>query len=159
MSWPPRKNLWILGVIGVFGLWWWLKPVTFETETLYIQSDKRLWPMTVEIAKTSAQRNHGLKSHSHLAANTGMLFIFPDERVVSMQTQNIRFRVDMMFVNKRGHIAYIIRNAVPRSTKQLTSGTPALAVLEIPGGLAKVWQIKVGDTIIHPAFNPYSTLP
>ncbi len=149
-----RKKLFVLLALAAFAGWLYLRPVTFETDLLYIQSGSRLWPINIEVAKTNAQRELGLMHRrQQLDQNAGMLFIFPKEDIIRMQMKNIRIRLDMLFIDGRGKIVYIAQNTTPNSIKIISAEKPVKAVLELKGGITKTREIQVGDYVVHSIFE------
>lgn len=153
--WQKKRNilLFIIFIASLFAYWVYFKPITFERDMLYIQSDQRMWPFDVELAKSNAQQELGLMNRSALGRNAGMLFIFPEEKIASMWMKNTVIRLDMLFIDRNGKILFIAANTKPKSTQMITANRPVKAVLELKGGITKFYNIKIGDQIIHPVFN------
>ncbi len=149
-----------IGLLAFFALavaliLWPQKPVTFPQEILYIESGPRLWQITAEIAKTGGQQRQGLMHRKSLDENHGMLFIFPDEEDKAMWMKNTKIPLDMLFIDNAGTIVYMAYHAKPMSTNKISAARPVRAVLELPGGSARMYGLKPGDKILYSAFkNP-----
>jgi hypothetical protein len=104
---------------------------------------------TVEIAETDAQRAQGLMYRPTLAADRGMLFIFPNDHVVSMWMKNTLVPLDMLFVDAGGKIVTIRERAVPGSLKIVSSRIAVRAVLELAGGSVSRLGLMTGDKIVN----------
>ena len=128
-------------------------PATFERDQLVIRTINGEQTYNVEIATTGKQLTQGLMYRNELPENEGMLFIFPKEQVISMWMKNTLIPLDMLFIDIHGKIVYIKQNAVPGSREFIKPGMPALAVLELKGGIAEKNQINVGDMVIYKAFK------
>jgi uncharacterized membrane protein (UPF0127 family) len=102
----------------------------------------------IEIADTDAKRTEGLMYRRHMDENQGMLFLFPYESVQSFWMKNTVIPLDMIFVNKRGVIVTIRKNAVPFDEGQYRSTAPASMVVEVNGGYTDAYGINVGDKIV-----------
>lgn len=127
---------------------------TPETETLtIITQDNKRHDFQVELATTPAEWKHGLMYRTEMATDHGMLFIFPEERMRSFWMKNTFIPLDILFLRRNGEIINISENAQPLDLTSNPSTEPALAVLEINGGICKKQGIKAGDIVHHPFFN------
>lgn len=106
----------------------------------------------VEIADDDAERARGLMHRRSLAADRGMLFIFPDERPVAFWMRNTLIPLDMIFIRANGTIRSIAHETVPLDETPVPSGGPVRAVLEVAGGRARQLGVLPGDRIVHRAF-------
>lgn len=107
----------------------------------------------VEIADTGDTRRQGLMFRRELAKDTGMLFNFRRDEVISMWMKNTLIPLDMVFIDRQGRIVRVHARAIPGSLAGITSAKPARAVLELAGGSAARHGIKAGDLVRHPIFN------
>lgn len=107
----------------------------------------------VELALTPQQQAHGLMGRTEMAEDAGMLFLFPGEDERSFWMKNTLIPLDMVFIKKDGTILRVHDSAVPNDLTSIKSNGPALAVLEINGGVAKKLGIMDGDTVRHPFFG------
>lgn len=101
----------------------------------------------VEIADTPAKREMGLMYRSELRDDRGMLFIFPDESVLTFWMKNTPIALDMIFIGTDRRIVGIVREAAPFTLDARSVGAPSRFVLEIKGGLAQKRGVEVGDKI------------
>lgn len=102
----------------------------------------------VEVATTPEQQHLGLMFREHLDADTGMIFLYPEDQPIGMWMKNTKIPLDMLFVEHTGRIAKIIVNAVPEDLTPLMSDAPERAVIEIGGGEAARQNIRVGDRVV-----------
>ncbi|NSZ19479.1 DUF192 domain-containing protein [Agrobacterium vitis] len=140
------------GVAFIFvGLAWLFgrpRPIAFETTQIEVNTshhDPIL--LTVELAKTRAQRARGLMYRNHLPVGHGMLFSYRPARVVQMWMRNTVIPLDILFIDGHGRIEQVIANARPTSDTIITSAVPVRYVLEINGGSAQDLNVKAGDRI------------
>lgn len=107
----------------------------------------------VEFALTGAQQTAGLMNRTSMPLDAGMLFVFgsEDERVFWMK--NTLIPLDMLFISHDGTIRHIHHNAKPLDMTHITSEKPAMAVLELNGGVTGTLGIKEGDKVIHKIFR------
>ena len=102
---------------------------------------------TVEIADTPSKRAMGLQYRRELAADRGMIFLFPAETIQSFWMKNTPLPLDMIFINRERKVVGIVEQTVPFSLDPRSVGAPSQFVLEINGGLAKRHGIKAGDAV------------
>jgi uncharacterized membrane protein (UPF0127 family) len=137
----------ILGLVAAlcFGV------ATAAAEPLVIHAGGSAYKFEVEIVTTPETRAQGLMFREKLAANAGMLFIYPGEQPVSFWMKNTLIPLDMLFLKANGSIAHIAHNAVPHDETPIDSGAAVLAVLEVKGGTADALGIKEGDRVEYQA--------
>jgi len=107
----------------------------------------------IEVATTAKEQALGLMYRTELSDTQGMLFPYAAERSLQMWMHNTYIPLDMLFIRSDGTIARIEEQAEPLSDRVISSGTPVLAVLEIPGGAAARLGIKPGDKVRYPIFS------
>jgi uncharacterized membrane protein (UPF0127 family) len=107
----------------------------------------------VELATTWQQQAQGLMYRKALAPDAGMLFIYSREDELTMWMKNTLIPLDMLFIDRDGRIVSLSERTVPLSLKRISSGLPALAVLELNAGTVARLGLKPGDRIIHRAFG------
>lgn len=126
---------------------------TFEKSTLTIDSASGPKIFTIELALSPAQQEQGLMYRRAMAADAGMLFVFPGPQIARFWMHNTIIPLDMLFIAADGHIAGIHERAVPMRDDAITSDQPVLAVLELNGGTASRLGIKSGDLVHYAAFH------
>lgn len=111
-------------------------------------------PITVELAISALQHQHGLMYRKQLPENEGMLFLLPNPHSMQMWMKNTLIPLDMVFILPDHTIAMIAHNAVPESLEIIECPEPVSAVLELAGGTAERLSLKKGDRVTHPALKP-----
>jgi uncharacterized membrane protein (UPF0127 family) len=61
----------------------------------------------------------------------------------------------MIFIRGDGRILRITENTEPMSTRQIPSGGPVRAVLEVIAGTSRKLGIAPGDRVAHPIFSKH----
>ena len=84
----------------------------------------------IDVANTAESRATGLMGVKQLSPNSGMLFVFPKEKIVSMWMKNTLIELAAIFVDKDGVIVNI-ETMKPLSTRSHKSKSPAKYVLEV----------------------------
>jgi uncharacterized membrane protein (UPF0127 family) len=126
-------------------------PPSFPESTLTIvtRSGQSL-PFKVEVARTPEQQEYGLMFRKRMDLDHGMIFIQPDDRIMTMWMKNTILPLDMLFFDDQGTITLIVPNATPESTEIISSRGPVLGVIELNAGVAKTSGITAGDHIASP---------
>jgi uncharacterized membrane protein (UPF0127 family) len=124
----------------------------FQTVEIVTKSGVRAF--SVEVAATEEQLSRGLMHRTELPEGRGMLFDFKNERIITMWMKNTPLSLDMIFVGRNGAVVRVAEHTTPFSTQTISSGVPALAVLEVIAGTARKFGIAPGDRMVHSMFRP-----
>jgi uncharacterized membrane protein (UPF0127 family) len=123
------------------------------SQTAEIITKSGIRVITVELVVGDEQTKKGLSGRKELPAGTGMLFDFRGDVNVVMETKDMLFPLDMIFIRPDGRISSIAENTEPGSSRQIYSNGMVRGVLEVLGGTAKILGIAVGDRVAHPIFR------
>lgn len=117
-----------------------------ETEGSYKGHAFRL-----EMADTTAKRRLGLSFRKGLDKDHGMLFAYPDFGLHIVWMMNMRFSIDILWLDEQKRIAYAVQNAPrSRSWSDFAIYNPRCKsryVVELPEGAIKNHNIKIGTKI------------
>jgi hypothetical protein len=103
-----------------------------------------------EVADTNGARARGLMFRKKLLLTQGMLFIFPSDDRHTFWMKNMRFPIDIIWIDRDKTIVDIKAGVVPCTATRCQSFIPkALAryVVEVAAGFTQKNRIKVGDRI------------
>jgi uncharacterized membrane protein (UPF0127 family) len=103
-------------------------------------------PLAVEIARSERQRRTGLMNRDELNWNSGMLFVFEDDRVLSFWMKNTRIPLSIAFIDKYGKVTDIF-DMKPYSLETVTSTRKCRYAIEVNRGFFEESGLDVGDTI------------
>ena len=81
-----------------------------------------------------------------LAEDQGMLFAYPEERILGFWMKNTLIPLDIAYINREGRIVDI-KQMEPQSTQTHNSAAPAMYALEMNQGWFEANGIRVGDLI------------
>ena len=104
--------------------------------------------LDVEIADDSEKIKQGLMFREMLPENQGMLFIFDEERKYQFWMMNMKFNLDIIWLNADGKVVHIVEDAEPcidaAHTSQCTFSPdePARYVLEVNSGFVQRYGIN-----------------
>jgi uncharacterized membrane protein (UPF0127 family) len=103
----------------------------------------------VEVADTVKKQQLGLMHRKTMAADHGMLFVFPDERERSFWMKNTHIPLDIIYADAKGKVVSI-KQMQPLDESPVPSDGPARYAVEINQGAAKRAGVKAGDVLVIP---------
>jgi uncharacterized membrane protein (UPF0127 family) len=142
-----KKIIFILAPVITIGLFVYyflpkLNSPAVETKEIFIGNAK----MDVEIADTSEKMARGLSGRDYVTENNGMLFVYNEPGIYSFWMKDMKFPLDIIWIEANGKIADITKSALPESyPKSFTSKEPAKYVIETSSGWCDKNNIKIGD--------------
>lgn len=105
----------------------------------------------VDIADTPDTRQMGLSGRPGLEKDEGMLFIFPDDGLHGFWMKDMRFSIDILWLDSAGKVVHIVENAPPESfPESFSPEKPARFVLELSAGSVERLGIELGDIAVLP---------
>lgn len=118
-----------------------------QPRTMYVEST----PIAVTIADNDEERRQGLSGVESLGEFEGMLFVFPEEDRYGMWMKDMRFPLDMIWINNESRIVHIEENVKPESYPDtFVSDEPARFVLEANAFFADRANVTEGDEVSLP---------
>ena len=157
----------LLACAGVLGFFLMTKPNnTVQTEI----KDRELvsleiaeQSLEVEVVTTAENTAQGLSGREEIGSD-GMLFLFPQSRIRSFWMKEMRFPIDIIWINHGVVIG--VAPAVPppepgqslEALPRYISPAPADTVLEVPAGYAAEHGIQTGSPV-HIARDTRKVLP
>lgn len=118
-----------------------------DQRQLCIISANRTHGFTVEMARSHEEQARGLMFRENLPDDRGMLFPYDKPQMLSFWMKNTVIPLDIIFIGADGRVESIAANTTPYSLESISSRRPAIAVLEIRGGLAADLGIAPGDQV------------
>ncbi len=103
----------------------------------------------LELADSALKRAIGLMYRDGLATDNGMLFIFGRDGRPGIWMRNMRFPIDIAWLDKRFRIVDFVEKAKPCSIgcKVYKPAASARYVLEFGAGTIRARGIRVGDIV------------
>ena len=103
----------------------------------------------VEVAQSDAQKSLGLSDREGLNQNAGMLFIFNKPSKQYFWMKDMKFPIDIVWIDENKKIVGLVENAKPEDYPETyPSPQNVVYVLEIGSGEVKKQGIKIGDGAI-----------
>lgn len=108
----------------------------------------------IEIADTDAERIQGLSDRTSLPQDTGLLFIFPTPTTPGFWMKDMRFPIDIIWLDENWKIISIDKNLAPESYPKLFfPPSPIKYVLEVNAGFSDQNNLKIDDQAITKNFT------
>lgn len=136
-------------------LWMLLLPLCplAKTTQLLIHSSTGVHAFEVTTAVSHNEQLIGLQGWTSLAADEGMLFIFPEVTQRAFWMKHIDIPLDILFIDSSGSVVDIIRHTEPGSETPLVAGNPFQSALEVNADTANRLGIGKGDYVDYPLTN------
>jgi len=119
-----------------------------EVELVGIQVDSI--DARVELAYTAEARRQGLMRRQQLGRDEGMLFVFPQEKVLEMWMLNVQIPLDVGFFDRTGRLLGWRSMGVDGGMAIYESTAPALYALEMNQGWFERYPIALGAKLRLP---------
>lgn len=107
----------------------------------------------VEITQTSTEQARGLMYRREMARDQGMLFAYPDERVLSFWMKNTFIPLSIAFLDTEGRILRIA-HMKPQDLTPHSSIQPARYALEMNHGWFEKAGVRAGDHAVFALPKP-----
>lgn len=106
---------------------------------------------SVELETTPQQQQQGLSARASLPKSQGMLFVFKTSNRYPFWMKDMKFPLDMIFINNNKIVDIIQNIPAPKNGETklpiYTPSAPDNQTLEINAGLAKKYGFKKGDAV------------
>lgn len=96
--------------------------------------------LTLEVARTDSQREHGLMDRTSVPAHTGMIFVFQRDEEVAFWMKDTLVPLDMIFVGADGTVRRVFAN-VPVVSRALSDD----AIPREAGDAEYVIELRAGE--------------
>ena len=107
--------------------------------------------ISVEIAADDPTREQGLMFRDHLAADHGMIFLFPQNGVYPFWMKNTIIPLDMIWIDDQHRVNYVASDVPPCKADPCgnygSTTVPSRYVLETAAGVAKKHNIAAGSVL------------
>ncbi|HZX14659.1 MAG TPA: DUF192 domain-containing protein [Thermodesulfobacteriota bacterium] len=130
----------VIGVVIFFSI-----PVPEQSAYVQINGVR----VNIEIADNFEERAKGLMFRDRLPENTGMLFVFENEGNYPFWMMNMRFSLDMIWIDSDGKVVYVAKDVPPcsLSCRAIDPNNNAKYVLEVDAGFADKYGVVEGSFV------------
>ena len=99
------------------------------------------------VVRTPAEREKGLSDTLNLRSDQAMLFVYDSDDKWSIWMKDMKYPIDIVWLDKDKKVVYIVKNAPPESYpyESFTPKEKARYVLELPAGTVSQKKIVIGE--------------
>jgi uncharacterized protein len=110
---------------------------------------------TAKVVKTPEEREKGLSGTDELRKDQAMLFVFDQDEKWSIWMKDMKYPIDIVWLDKNKKIVYIVKNAPPESYpfERFAPKEEARYVLELPAGMVEQKSITIGKVAMFDENN------
>jgi len=118
-------------------------PVHLKTAEVYCNENK----FKAYIADNEIDREKGLSIFNKIKSNEAMLFVFDISLIYSFWMKDMKFPIDIVWLDQDGYIVDIKRDALVNTYPEaFEPKAESMYVLEFNAGITEKMNIKIGDT-------------
>ena len=121
----------------------------FKTGSLTIDTSSGELNYRVEVADTDRLKSIGLMYRASMPEHQGMLLLNEKPQRMNIWMKNTFIPLDIIYIDRNGHIVKIVENARTESTTVMPSDGKVKAVLELNAGQVQRQEIAVGDRVTY----------
>jgi uncharacterized membrane protein (UPF0127 family) len=123
--------------------------------TASVTIDLAKQPFKLLIAHTDDEREFGLMNVTHLPNNTGMIFIFQSDELLSFWMKNTLIPLDLIYLDSTGTVTAIATMQTEPGVsddrlRRYDSPSPVRYAIEINAGVCATLPLHVGDVVHLP---------
>ncbi|MDP2788902.1 MAG: DUF192 domain-containing protein [bacterium] len=144
----------LVAVVVVWNFMWVEKKYTPPASLLTIQESKIKYTelagkkIKVELAQMSETRAQGLSGRVSIPEDEGMLFIFENSAQHLFWMKDMKFALDIIWINEDGVVVYIKKSLTSATYPEVFKpGKNAKYVLEVNAGFSEKNNLKEGDSV------------
>lgn len=120
------------------------------TREVMVIVDTKIYPVTVEEARTDKEKRQGLMNREMLCENCGMIFFNNTDTTDGYWMKNCRIPLDIIFISKDKDIVDIKKSFQPCTQSPCPVYRPSKSyryVLEVNGGWAETHGLTIRDVV------------
>lgn len=104
--------------------------------------------LTVEVVNTKASRELGLSFREKMGRDEGMLFVFDHPGRYGFWMKDMKFSLDIVWINQNGVVVWVERNVTQESYPSVfMNQADASYVLEMSAGLSEEFGVYLGTKV------------
>jgi len=121
-----------------------VKKISDTKKEIYIKNVR----LAVDMADEPHEQTQGLSGKEYIAANEGMIFIFPTSIIPPFWMKDMKFGLDIIWIDAKNTIIGIEKNVLPETfPKTFAPLSPVKYVLEVNSGWSDKNKISPGDKL------------
>jgi uncharacterized membrane protein (UPF0127 family) len=139
-----NANVVVITLILVFGL----MLIVYSALTHHSQIIVGGKTFIIDAVQSKYSMEKGLSGKDSLSDNEGMLFIFKKPDIYGIWMKDMKFPIDIIWIDSNMQIVSIEKSVSPDTYPQIFKPTTAaLYVLEISAGQSNFLNLKIGDKV------------
>lgn len=132
----------LIGIAGLTGL------RTNQTCPFHVNHNNKRQCIVLDRAATPVKRQQGLSGVNGILPSQGMLFVFDQPEVACMWMKDMKFSLDMIWLDTDKRITKIAENVSPETyPKSFCANQPSKYVIEVNAGVAKQADLKLSQQL------------
>ena len=149
---PPLRAVTVVGLICIATVGCHRGDVSDATQRVVLAGRT----FNLELALDPPSRHRGLSDRDHLLDDGGMLFVFPNPRLLDFVMRRCLIPLDLIYLGPGGRVVAIHRMQIePYDTpdnklRRYSSNWPAQFAIELPGGTIDTLKLDLGMQIQLP---------
>lgn len=138
--WAKRAIIALAAIIGVGYLLWQLND---QQQVIRLHGHTH----HVSVVRSAEELQRGLSGTESLPAGRAMLFVFPNDSKWAIWMKDMKYPIDIVWLDKGTKVVYLVKNAEPSSypKTRFTPDKDARYVIELPSGTIERTGISIGD--------------
>lgn len=142
----PKKKYLLVVLVGLLLLLASIFTFLISNQKQYIHIDNNKY--TAEIVETEQTRKKGLSGRKSLSWQNAMVFKFDQEGYWNIWMKDMKFPIDVLWVNKEGRVISIEKNLQPSSyPKTFGPNEKSFTVVELPSGTVDKFNITTNSKV------------
>jgi uncharacterized membrane protein (UPF0127 family) len=154
-----KVGVFFLGIYILYSFWHYVAMTGLQSRVeQQITTSINGVELLTAVAQTPTEQQVGLGRRPGLAPNQAMLFPLPSPQPLSIWMKDMRFSIDILWLDQDGKVIYALQNVPPCQPDQpctvYTPPQPANFVLEVPAGFIQDHGIELYNSqlqIVSPA--------
>lgn len=145
-GWAKTASILLLILVGGTVLWWQMQQ---DQALLRIGGER----FHITVMRTEQQLEEGLSGTDNLPSNEAMVFVFKEDGKWPMWMKDMKYPIDILWLNSGKQVVHIVKNAQPSSypKTEFAPDSPSRYVIELASGTADRTGVKIGDPVGLPA--------
>jgi uncharacterized membrane protein (UPF0127 family) len=143
-----KAGIFFLGIYILYSFWHYVAMTGLQSKVeQQITTSINDVELLTAVAQTSEEQRVGLGGRPGLAPNQAMLFPLAQPQALPIWMKDMRFPIDILWLDQDGKVIYALQNVPPCQSDQpctvYTPPQPANFVLEVPAGFVQDHGIEL----------------
>lgn len=133
---------------------WKIKPKSSDPSVKIVSAKIEDTPLSLEVLSTPLERAKGLSGRENLEEGKGILFVFPKEGKYGFWMKDMKFPIDIIWIDENFRIVGIENSLSPESYPESFYPPENIQyVIEVPAGFSQRHSVIIGEGLFLEARN------